>query len=52
MSHYKLIYRVVFKNDTFIGADPVVVQGSGPHKNLVVGSSMAQTPMKILQKEI
>jgi len=27
-----------------IGADPVGVQGSGPHKNLVVGSSVARTP--------
>jgi len=35
-----------------IGADPVGVQGSGPHKNLVVGSSVARTPTKILLKEI
>ena len=35
-----------------IGADPVVVRGSGPHKNLLVESSMTQTPTKILLKEI
>jgi len=28
------------------------VQGSGPHKNLVVQSSMPQTPMKVLLKKI
>jgi len=35
-----------------VGADPVGVKGSGPHKTLVVGSSMARTFTKILLKEI
>jgi len=33
-----------------IGADLMRVQGFGPHKNLVVRSSMAQTTTKILVK--